>query len=290
MPMPAAPVAPVAGSPAAASAWHTPADEALRRERVEFVVLSSSSSGNCSALIFGEGKLRRVALIDCGLSPARTRSLLSLLGLSLDHVDDVLITHLDADHFHPGWLKAVPRRARLHVHTLHAPRAMKFGLSLERFDPCEETITLRSGAVAHTTVLSHDQWGVVAFRIDLGGRALGYATDVGRVTPALTRALAGVDVLAIESNYCPKLQAASERPDFLKRRITGGAGHLSNHECHAAVQTIAPREHVVLLHLSRQCNTPDLVAAAHAGAPYRVTIATPDAPTAPITMAPRCVA
>jgi phosphoribosyl 1,2-cyclic phosphodiesterase len=98
----------------------------------------------------------------------------------------------------------------------------------------------------------------------------------------MIEALAGVDVLAIESNYCPRMQVASKRPEFLKKRIMGGAGHLSNEECLEAVGAIGPRREVVLLHLSRDCNAPDHAASLHAGAGYRVTVARHDGPTAAI--------
>lgn len=250
-------------------------------EAVSLVVLSSSSSGNCSALIHGEGRLRRVTLIDAGLSPLRTRLLLSRFGLALDHVDDVLITHLDCDHFHRGWARALPARTRLHLHAAHAPRAVREGWPLNRLHQFDDMVRLRCGAIAVPMLLAHDEWGVVAFRIEFerAGRSLGYATDVGGVTPALTRGMSGVDVLAIESNYCPTMQVQSERPWFLKSRIMGGGGHLSNQECAVAVQAIRPRRHVVLLHLSRDCNTPELAGAGHAGAGYGLTIATHDAPT-----------
>lgn len=253
-------------------------------EQASLVVLASSSSGNCSAILHGEGRLRRVTLIDAGLSPARTRLLLSLWNLSLDHVDDVLITHLDGDHFHPAWTKALPTRTRMHVHAHHIPRASRIGVARDRLHAFSGTITLRAGVSVRPTMLAHDEWGVVAFRFELGGGVLGYATDVGRVSPDLTTALAGADVLAIESNYCPRLQLESERPAFLKSRIMGGSGHLSNQECCDAVRAIQPRRRVVLLHLSRQCNTPERAAAGHAGSRYELIVTRPDRPTQEIRL------
>ncbi len=88
-----------------------------------------------------------------------------------------------------------------------------------------------------------------------------------------------MDVLAIESNYCPRLQATSGRPWFLRQRITGGRGHLSNHECVAAVAAIDPGTHVVLLHLSRQCNNPKLAGAGHRARGYELTITSQRHPT-----------
>ncbi len=69
--------------------------------------------------------------------------------------------------------------------------------------------------------------------------SLGFATDLGRPTDELVRRLHGVGTLAIESNYCPVLQRESPRPGFLKARIMGGAGHMSNEQCAKTVALIA---------------------------------------------------
>lgn len=256
-------------------------------EAPHLVVLASSSSGNCSVIIHGAGRMRRAALIDCGLSPLRTRRLLADLGLDFSCIDDVLVTHLDGDHFHPGWADRLPPHAHLHIHARHVARAVRQGWRSDRLRIFDAPFELRCGLRASPVLLAHDEWGVVAFRIEGGGVSLGYATDLGRVSPVLIRAMEGVDVMAIESNYCPALQASSDRPAFLKNRIMGGRGHLSNAECRSAVAAISPRRHVVLLHLSRQCNTPELAAGPHAEALYRITVARDDAPTPPIELSPR---
>ncbi|MBL8745892.1 MAG: MBL fold metallo-hydrolase [Phycisphaerae bacterium] len=249
-----------------------------------FCVLASSSSGNCSALIHGEGLLRRVTLIDCGLSPRRTRLLLARMGLDFSAIDDILVTHLDGDHFYSGWIKALPRHTWLHIHARHLRRAAHAGVDMSRVTAFEDPFTLRCGVHVRPTVLSHDEWGVVAFRLDVRGVSLGYATDLGRASASLIKAMQGVDVLAIESNYCRRMQVESDRPEQLKERIMGGFGHLSNEECAAAVRKIQPRDHVVLLHLSRQCNSPETAAAHHAGAGYRLTVADAEWPMAPIVL------
>lgn len=246
---------------------------------VSFAVLASSSAGNCSVLIHERGGARRATLIDAGLSPRRTRRELADLGVSLEQIDDVVITHLDSDHFHVGWLKALPQRAKIHLHKRHVARARSMGIDRDALTAFEDVFRVARTVVVHPTLLSHDQWGVAVFRFDFGGATLGFATDVGRVTSDLTAHLEGVDVLAIESNYCPVMQVQSGRPEFLKRRIMGGSGHLSNDQCRDAVEAIAPSRHVVLLHLSRQCNTPERAAEQHAGAAYELTVARHDAPT-----------
>ncbi|GAB4554453.1 MAG: hypothetical protein Tsb0013_17090 [Phycisphaerales bacterium] len=253
------------------------------------VVLASGSTGNCSVLIHGEGKNRRITLIDAGLSPARTKRLLASLDLTVERVDEVVFTHLDADHAHKGWIKALPDHARFWMHKRHRSRAGREGFLRRKTNVFEhEPFELARGVRVTPTLLAHDQLGVAAFRFTWQGEhgaCLGYATDLGRVTSELVESLRGVDILAIESNYCPIMQHASDRPAFLKERIMNGAGHLSNEECKGAVSAIGPRREVVLLHLSRQCNTPELAARYHAGQPYRVTVSGPDAPTRPIQMA-----
>ncbi len=240
-------------------------------------VLASGSRGNCSALCFGG---ERVALIDLGLSPRRTSELLARSGLDLDAVGDALLTHLDRDHFHKGWIRRLPGRTRLHLHRRHVSRAMREGIATRRIEVFDDEFALESGARAWGTHVAHDASGVAAFRIEAGGVSIGYGTDLGRPCGRLAKRLAGVDLLAIESNYCPRMQARSDRPAFLKKRITSGAGHLSNAECAELAGAIRPREHVVLLHLSQECNKPELAGAAHAGRPYRLTIASQQRPTA----------
>jgi phosphoribosyl 1,2-cyclic phosphodiesterase len=238
----------------------------------DLCVLASGSAGNCSLLVRGDGPFRRVTMIDCGLSPLRTRRMLAGMGLGFDRVDDILVTHLDSDHFHPGWTRALPRHARLHLHARHIRRAVKEGIDTSRVELFDSAFAIPAGVTIHPTLVEHDAWGVVAFRFDFGRESLGYATDVGSVTPELIDAMRGVDVLAIESNYCPEMQIASERPEFLKQRIMGGSGHLSNGQCADAVRAIGSARHVVLLHLSRQCNTPERASAAHIGAAYALTV------------------
>ncbi len=249
-------------------------------------VLASGSSGNCSVLVVpdeGAGRPRRVILIDAGLSPTRTRKLLAGCGLRVGDIDDIVLTHLDKDHFHGGWATTRDLRATLRLHRRHVGRAQRFGLLLKRNEPFEGEAALCSRVALRSKLMAHDADGVATFRVRVEGRAgtaeVGFATDLGRADRGLAEHLRGVDLLAIESNYCPRMQASSGRPAFLKRRITGGAGHLSNEECAAVVAEIGPRGPVVLLHLSRECNRPELAAALHAGAPYELTVSSQFEPT-----------
>lgn len=236
-------------------------------------VLASGSSGNCSVLAVHTCGQRRLYLIDAGLSPRRTAQRLAALGLSCEDVDGIFLTHLDSDHWCRGWIRRLPTGARIHVHSRHARAAAHCGMGA-RLHPIASSSEICPGMSVTPALGSHDAHGVAVFRFDFGacGSSLGFATDLGRVTGPLIDHFRNVDVLAIESNYCPRLQHASPRPWVLKRRIMGGAGHLSNDQACRAIDEIGPRVHVVLLHLSRECNDPSLVASLHDAAPYGVTI------------------
>ncbi len=255
-------------------------------------VLSSSSRGNCSALLVGTEQHRQLWLIDAGLSPRRTHALLAQVGLGDLPIAGALLTHLDHDHWNTGWLGAMPEKATVHIHRSHRGRADRAGLTYLRTNLFDDDFELTPGILIRPILNAHDDLGAAAFRIEFAhnGASLGFATDIGSTTRELAQHLSRVDVLAVESNYCPEMQLASSRPKFLKDRIMGGGGHLSNHQSAKLVRQVAPRSHVVLLHLSLDCNTPDKARCSHdwsrdADAPA-CTIASWDGPTPWINIKP----
>ena len=151
---------------------------------------------------------------------------------------------------------------------MHMGRARRIGLLYARCEPFEDEFEPAPGVGMTTMMHAHDDLGVAIFRcsIALPGRSLatlGYATDLGHVCSGLIDHLHRVDTLAIESNYCPVMQQNSGRPIYLQRRIMGGSGHLSNEQSAMAVARIEPREHLVLLHLSQECNEPAIAMGHH---------------------------
>lgn len=252
-------------------------------------VLASGSAGNCSVLVAGCGTDRSVVLIDIGISVRRASLLLRDCGLNLADIDAVLVTHLDGDHYQPSWTRALPH-ATFHMHDRHHRFVRRHHLldSKARVVPHDGERFLVTDAVSIDPLhVAHDDLGVSAFRIGFRSAVpLGFATDIGRVTDEFIAHFRGVAAMAIESNYCPRLQLASARPDFLKRRIMGGSGHLSNEQCADALQHIGPTHDAVLLHLSRDCNTPGLALAPHAGRRYRTTVTSQTRPTPWIEIPP----
>ena len=245
---------------------------------LELCVLGSGSSGNCSVLRTPDGAV----LIDAGLGPRVTETRLRGTGLKLDDIRAICLTHLDHDHFNGNWISTICERGIrvfVNLHRLNellratlideirraCSRAFKrlvetFGTS-KSFGPID-------GVSIRAIKLAHDRHGSHGFCIEGFGARIGYATDLGHVPDGLIEHFADVDLLALESNYDPAMQVNSARPWFLKRRIMGGAGHLSNEQAFDAIRAILDRQqrirgclpsHIVLLHRSRQCNCPRVV-------------------------------
>jgi phosphoribosyl 1,2-cyclic phosphodiesterase len=231
---------------------------------LSFSVLGSGSAGNCTLVRLGAGGTGRHVLIDAGLSPRETARRLGPLGIGLDDISDVLLTHIDYDHLHPGWQTADTARFRgtWRAARRHLRQARAAGLPAGDTVSFDDDFELGPPTRVGVTALPHDELGTTGYVIDHDGVRLGYATDLGRVPETMLGGFAGLAALALESNYDPPLQRASSRPDVLKRRIMGGLGHLSNEQALEAILHIADRgalRHIALLHLSRQCNDPVIV-------------------------------
>jgi phosphoribosyl 1,2-cyclic phosphodiesterase len=254
---------------------------------IAFRVLGSGSRGNATLVRFaamddaaGTAAPRHV-LIDAGFSPRRLTAFLAAENLTPADLDAVLVTHADHDHFHPGCAAMVERYGMaVHVHRRHRTRLVGHGVTgrtLQLFgdepfavgrgdaaDPGDPADPGDSAPRIAPIMCAHDDTGSAAFLIEHGGARLGWATDLGRVPPRLLEQFRDLDAVAIESNYDPPRQQASGRPAFLRQRITGGAGHLANEQALDAVLAIEAASpgglgRVVLLHLSRDCNCPELV-------------------------------
>src|SRR5690606_10163693 len=132
----------------------------------EYCVLGSGSRGNATLVRWHERSsgsdhdtIRpRCLLIDAGLSPRETTRRLHHIGLSIDDVEAVLLTHLDADHLHRGWCKVlVDRNITLHLHERHRYRAKANGVSkacISLFN--EHPFSVLPGVTVRSKLLAHD--------------------------------------------------------------------------------------------------------------------------------------
>jgi phosphoribosyl 1,2-cyclic phosphodiesterase len=237
---------------------------------IELCVLASGSSGNCSVVRTPGG----VMLLDAGIGPRLVAKRLDGTGVSVGDISAICITHLDRDHFSPSWIPYALRHGiPIHCHEsciaslLRIAGEQPLGEMLRPFDN-DGSFELLPDITARPIPLAHDRAGSHGFVVSGFGYRLGFATDLGYVPSRLIEHFVDLDVVALESNYDPQMQNESARPFYLKRRITGGRGHLSNEQAFQAIRKIldiAQRRraglpnHVVLLHRSQQCNCPKLV-------------------------------
>jgi phosphoribosyl 1,2-cyclic phosphodiesterase len=235
---------------------------------LEVCVLASGSSGNCTVVRSPAG----VLLIDAGIGPRICAKRMNGTGVALRDVRAICVTHLDSDHFRPSWLGTILNHdIKLFCHRSRVPDVLEM-LDHEAAERLvigfDETFAPLDGLHCRAVALAHDRTGSHAFVIDGHHCRIGWATDLGRVPRELHEHFADLDLLALESNYDPDMQLASPRPPFLKFRIMGGAGHLSNEQAYEAICRILDRaqrkrrrlpSHIVLLHRSRECNCPHLV-------------------------------
>ncbi|MDE0888017.1 MAG: MBL fold metallo-hydrolase [Phycisphaerales bacterium] len=238
-------------------------------------VIASGSAGNLSILTierYDDPHPIHVC-IDLGIGPRTLARRLDAHApdIDLDHVRAVVVTHPDTDHLRPTWRRSLEARGwPVFAAPSHHAALARHGVPGRQLLPLSDggrRVSVVKEILDVTIALGpHDDHGSAVLRFDLDtGHApttIGWATDIGRVTPQVRDLLAGCDFIGLESNYDPGLQSASNRPPFLKQRITGGHGHLSNHEAMAAIRAMTDRsrlEAIVLLHLSRDCNDPGIV-------------------------------
>ncbi len=195
-------------------------------------------------------------LIDCGFSVSSVEKRLSRLGLGLDDLNAVVVTHEHSDH-----LSGVGRLAR----RLKIPVYMTPGTA----DHCRAEIIpdLRLFSSHQTFAINdlelnpfpvpHDAREPSQFVFSDGDLRLGLLTDTGHITRHIVAMLDGCDALLLECNYDPQMLADGPYPEMLKRRVGGEQGHLSNAQAASLlVQLDASRlQHIIAAHVSEKNNT-----------------------------------
>ncbi len=230
---------------------------------IQMSVLGSGSSGNATLLCLEEESSRRHILIDAGFSPRELTKRMAQFGVTPEMLDAILITHLHRDHFKEEWLgKAKRHDTPIYLHQQHTKLWTELGRSALGVRIVDDSFELGSRTQVTTVRLPHDQQGSVGYIVEHNGTRLGFATDLGQVPKAMIEKFHSLDALAIESNYDPTMQRNSSRPAYLKKRVMGNRGHLSNEQAWKAVRQISQQSnlhHIFFLHLSRQCNAIHLV-------------------------------
>ena len=219
-------------------------------------MLASGSAGNATLLERGD---RRV-LIDVGLSYREVARRLESIAVPLKSIGAVVITHAHGDHTRGAALFS--RRHGVPVHATAATRAVWSRAKVSSWRDLEcDTPTDICGFRFTPFEVSHDAAAeTVAFQIGTPDGAIGFATDVGVVTPLLRARFRDCCVLVMESNHAIDLLQVGPYARSTKARIGGARGHLSNESLALFVREDLGRSVrcLVLAHLSRVNNVPEI--------------------------------
>ena len=227
------------------------------------IALQSGSNGNCTYVESGTTGL----LFDAGISGVRAERRLAAAGRDIRGVDAVVISHDHADHVRCAGIYQRKFGLPLCISERTLAAAQRYGLGkltdVRHFVPGD---TLRFGAVSVETVPTpHDGVDGAAFVIEADDRRLGVLTDLGHVFEDLPEIIASLDAVLIESNYDPAMLRKGPYPAFVKERIRGAGGHLSNAEAAELLRSFAPARlrWACLSHLSGENNSPALALQTH---------------------------
>jgi phosphoribosyl 1,2-cyclic phosphodiesterase len=224
---------------------------------VRVASLGSGSRGN--ATLVAQGPC--LVMVDCGFSPAQARQRAARLGVDLNDLDAILVTHEHSDH--ASGVAALSRRLRVPVYASYGSFASG------RLDGCYEQrpfnadSRLRIGSLdVHAVPVPHDAREPVQFVFEGDGRC-GLLTDLGSVTPHVIAAYRGCDALLLEFNHDRRMLEDGPYPPALKRRVGGPWGHLSNTQAIELLEALAterPRR-VYVAHVSDKNNHPQRIEA-----------------------------
>lgn len=225
-------------------------------ETCQLRMLSSGSSGNAIFVRMGETRL----LIDAGISRRRIAEALSEMGEDINNLNAVVITHEHSDHI-SGLHMLCKTNPELAVYTTRGTanawkRKRKWEL------PCEFITSGSAFNIGDARLMpfttSHDVQESVGLRLEYKGFAVGIATDLGRQSSMVSRALEGCQALVLEANHDLEMLWNGPYPLHLKHRVVSSKGHLSNEQMRDLLGELAgPHlQQVILAHLSEQNNSP----------------------------------
>ncbi|WP_183559077.1 MBL fold metallo-hydrolase [Mucilaginibacter sp. SP1R1] len=219
--------------------------------------LNSGSNGNCYYI----GNEREAILVDAGISCRETEKRMARLGLSMQKVKAIFVSHEHSDH-----IRGIPilaKKFNLPVY-ITPGTLLHLGNSLDaqQVHHLREFETVNIGELQITSFpKEHDATEPHSFMVSCRDINVGVFTDIGVVCDRLIRYFSQCHAAFLEANYDDEMLDNGGYPYHLKRRIRGGKGHLSNKQALALFTTHKPPHmtHLLLSHLSHNNNNPQLV-------------------------------
>ncbi len=219
--------------------------------------LNSGSNGNC----YYVGNSNEAVLIDAGISCRETEKRMKRLGLSMNKLKAVFISHEHSDHI--SGIQTISKKYNLPVH-ISTETLKNSGLSIDRnriaIFSQKDPVSIGDLSI-HAFPKLHDAADPHSFMVECHSVKVGIFTDIGQPCEQITHYFKQCSAAFLESNYDEDMLEAGGYPIHLKKRIRGEKGHLSNA---AALQLFREHRapglsHLILSHLSKNNNDPHLV-------------------------------
>lgn len=225
----------------------------------EFCNLYSGSSGNCSFV----GTDNVNILIDCGESQKKITTALESIGKNISNIDAIVITHEHSDHIKN--LGAISKKYNIPVYAnektfTNMPEQTKL-INEENKKIFKTNDYFEIGDLKfHPFHIPHDAADPCGYNIYNDENKISIATDIGHMENEILHKLEGSKFLLLESNYEPEILKYAKYPYYLKRRIAGPNGHLSNQEAGETIVKLSYSgvNNIMLGHLSNNTNFPEL--------------------------------
>nr|WP_294491549.1 MBL fold metallo-hydrolase [uncultured Mediterraneibacter sp.] len=219
--------------------------------------IASGSSGNCIYVGSDDTHL----IIDTGISKKRIEEGLKELEIKGDELNGILITHEHSDHIQG--LGVFSRKYEIPIYA--TPGTIEGILSysgLGRMPEgllrpiCTDTPFVLGDVTVNPFAISHDANEPSGYRLECGGKAVAVATDLGKYDDYTVKHLTNLDAVLLEANHDIHMLEVGGYPYYLKQRILGDKGHLSNELSGRLLCDILHDnlKHIMLGHLSRENN------------------------------------
>lgn len=231
---------------------------------MKFASLGSGSEGNALLISARSGVAETRVMLDCGFGLKEAESRLARHQVDPRELSGIIVTHEHQDHV--GGVFRLARRYKIPVWMTHGSyEAVRKDAEGVTVHICRDAEPFVIGDLQiHPYTVPHDAREPVQYTATDGSYKLGVLTDVGHATPYLINALAGCDALLLEFNHDTDMLSQSVYPPWLKARIGGQLGHLSNRQSADILQSLdrSRLRCLVAGHLSQKNNSPVSVRAA----------------------------